>query len=131
MSLTAEFGKVLALVGPLEQVKALCLSYYKGFMILKLEIYVSGVSIRQMATFYLRDEIAIVPQQPALFSNNVYHNIRYGNPSATDEEVVAAAKKAHAHEFILGLPDGYMSFLGDKGVQFWWTKTKSLLHAQP
>ena len=50
-----------------------------------------GVSIRlEMATFYLRDEMAIVPQQPALFSNNVYHNIRYGNPSATDEEVVAA-----------------------------------------
>ncbi|WP_339387013.1 ABC transporter transmembrane domain-containing protein [Vibrio caribbeanicus] len=118
LSLTAESGKVLALVGPSGAGKSTLFELLQRFYDPQAgNICIGGVSIRQMATLYLRDEMAIVPQQPALFSNNVYHNIRYGNPSATDEEVVAAAKKAHAHEFILGLPDGYMSFLGDKGVR--------------
>jgi ATP-binding cassette subfamily B protein len=61
--------------------------------------------------------MALVPQQPALFSHDVMHNIRYGNPNASDEEVIAAAMQAHAHEFIMNLPDGYKSFLGERGVR--------------
>ena len=52
-----------------------------------------------------------------LFSSDVWHNIRYGKPDATDEEVIAAAKKAHAHEFIENLPEGYASYLGEQGVR--------------
>ncbi|MGU3845902.1 ATP-binding cassette domain-containing protein, partial [Vibrio diabolicus] len=62
-------------------------------------------------------QMALVPQQPALFSHDVFHNIRYGNPEATDEQVIEAAKKAHAHEFIEKLPEGYHSFLGERGVR--------------
>ena len=59
----------------------------------------------------------MVAQNPILFSSDVMHNIRYGNPSASDEQVYAAAKYAHADEFIKQLPDGYHSFLGEQGVR--------------
>ncbi|GAL10810.1 ABC-type multidrug transport system ATPase and permease component [Vibrio astriarenae] len=73
--------------------------------------------IREMSPQELRSHMALVPQQPALFSNDVFYNIRYGSPDATDEDVIEAAKKAHAHEFIEQLTDGYYSFLGDRGVR--------------
>lgn len=57
------------------------------------------------------------PQHPILFSSDVWHNIRYGKPEASDEEVISAAKRAHAHEFIEQLPQGYGSFLGEQGVR--------------
>ena len=65
----------------------------------------------------LRSQFALVPQQPVLFSANVMDNLRYGNPNASDEEVFAAAKAAHAEEFIAQLPEGYQSFLGEQGVK--------------
>ena len=61
--------------------------------------------------------MGMVPQHPILFSSDVWHNIRYGKPEATDEEVITAAKRAHAHEFIKQLPQGYGSFLGEQGVR--------------
>ena len=81
------------------------------------QVTLGGADIRQMAPSALRQQMSLVPQQPALFSNNVLHNIRYGNPAATDEQVIAAAKKAHAHDFIMQLPQGYASFLGERGVR--------------
>jgi ATP-binding cassette subfamily B protein len=65
----------------------------------------------------LRKLYALVPQQPVLFSANVIDNIRFGKPDATEQEVMAAAKSAHAHEFIQQLPQGYQSFLGEQGVK--------------
>lgn len=65
----------------------------------------------------LRSQFALVPQQPVLFSANVWENLKYGRPDATEEEVLAAAKAAHADEFIQQLPDGYHSFLGEQGVK--------------
>ena len=61
--------------------------------------------------------MGMVAQNPILFSSDVMHNIRYGNPNATDEQVYAAAKHAHADEFIKQLPQGYNSFLGEQGVR--------------
>jgi len=61
--------------------------------------------------------MGMVPQHPVLFSTDVWHNIRYGKPEASDEEVIEAAKRAHAHEFIQVLPQGYASFLGEQGVR--------------
>ncbi|HEY0488762.1 MAG TPA: ATP-binding cassette domain-containing protein, partial [Telluria sp.] len=65
----------------------------------------------------LRDAIGIVPQDTVIFSADAMENIRYGRAGATDEEVIAAAKMAAAHEFIERLPQGYKSFLGERGVR--------------
>jgi ATP-binding cassette subfamily B protein len=68
-------------------------------------------------TCTLRDAIGIVPQDTVIFSANAMENIRYGRADASDEEVIAAAKLAAAHEFIERLPQGYQSFLGERGVR--------------
>ncbi len=80
-------------------------------------IRLDGVDISQLDPADLRRHIAIVPQQPTLFTGNVVENIRYGCPDATEAQVIAAAHAAHAHEFIERLPQGYQSFLGEGGVR--------------
>ena len=118
LSLIAEQGKVLALVGPSGAGKTTLFELMQRFYDPKSgSITLGGVDIRQINPDDLRHKMALVPQQPALFSHDVFHNIRYGNPSASDDEVIAAAKKAHAHEFIMQLPEGYKSFLGERGVR--------------
>ena len=61
--------------------------------------------------------LAVVPQAPAMFTADVSYNIAYGKPDASEEEIIAAAKAAHAHEFIMGLPEQYQSHLGEQGVR--------------
>ena len=118
LNLTAEKGKVLALVGPSGAGKTTLFELLQRFYDpQKGKVMLGGTDIRQLDPNDLRQQMALVPQQPALFSSDVFHNIRYGKPEATDEEVIEAAKKAHAHEFIVNLPEGYNSFLGDKGVR--------------
>jgi len=80
-------------------------------------ITLNEINIRDMTLASLRGAMGMVPQNPVLFSSNVFHNIRYGKPDASDSEVIAAAKKANAHEFIQQLPQGYDSFLGEQGVR--------------
>lgn len=80
-------------------------------------IQFDGVDIRELQLEDLRSHIAIVPQQPALFTSTVMENIRYGRPDASDDEVKAAALAAYADEFIERLPDGYDSFVGESGVR--------------
>ena len=65
----------------------------------------------------LRQRIGIVPQDSVIFSTSALENIRYGRPDASDDEVIAAARAAYAHEFIGALPEGYRSFLGERGVR--------------
>ncbi len=117
-SLHIEAGKSLALVGPSGAGKStvfeLLLRFYdpqQGRLLL------DGTDIRQMDLQQLREHIALVPQQPALFTGDVRYNIAYGKLDATDEEVMAAARAAHAHDFITALPDGYASHLGEMGVR--------------
>lgn len=118
LSLKAEKGKVLALVGPSGGGKSTLFELLQRFYDPESgKISYGGTDIRQVDPHDLRQKMASVPQQPALFSSDVFHNIRYGKPDATDEEVVEAAKKAHAHQFISELPEGYHSYLGDKGVR--------------
>lgn len=118
LSLVAERGKVLALVGPSGAGKTTLFELMQRFYDPQSGVItLGGADIRQVDPDDLRKQMALVPQQPALFSHDVFHNIRYGNPSASDEEVIAAAKKAHAHEFIIKLPEGYKSFLGERGVR--------------
>ncbi|MEH6533028.1 MAG: ABC transporter ATP-binding protein/permease [Photobacterium frigidiphilum] len=118
LTLKAEEGKVLALVGPSGAGKTTLFELLQRFYDPQLgKVTLGGVDIRQFDPHELRKQMALVPQQPALFSHDVFHNIRYGNPQATDEQVIEAAKKAHAHEFIMNLPEGYNSFLGERGVR--------------
>jgi len=118
LNLIAEPGKVLALVGPSGAGKTTLFELLQRFYDPQSgRITLGGTDIRQLDPKDLRNQMALVPQQPALFSSDVFHNIRYGKPEATDEEVISAAKKAHAHEFISQLPEGYHSFLGERGVR--------------
>ncbi|MGC9461722.1 ATP-binding cassette domain-containing protein, partial [Vibrio genomosp. F10] len=116
--LRAEEGKVLALVGPSGAGKTTLFELLQRFYDpQKGLVTLGGIDLREFDPYELRQQMALVPQQPALFSHDVFHNIRYGNPDATDEQVIDAAKKAHAHEFIMNLPQGYQSFLGERGVR--------------
>ncbi|MDP2589195.1 ABC transporter ATP-binding protein/permease [Vibrio splendidus] len=118
LMLTAHEGKVLALVGPSGAGKTTLFELLQRFYDPQVgKVTLGGVELNQFDPNELRKQMALVPQQPALFSNDVFHNIRYGNPKATDEQVIEAAKKAHAHEFIQNLPEGYHSFLGERGVR--------------
>jgi len=118
LTLQAEEGKVLALVGPSGAGKSTLFELLQRFYDPQQgEVTYGGVDVRNFSPSELREQMALVPQQPALFSNDVFYNIRYGNPDATNEQVIEAAKKAHAHDFIMKLPEGYQSFLGERGVR--------------
>ena len=81
------------------------------------EIDIDGMDIRKMTQKSLRRNIGIVQQDVYLFAGTVKDNIRYGKPDSTDEEIIAAAKNANAHEFIMQLPDGYNTDIGQRGVK--------------
>ena len=81
------------------------------------QIALDGVPITELSLHELRRRIALVPQSPVVFTGTVLENIRYGRPEASLDEVVAAARAAHAHEFIEALPQGYGTELGDRGVR--------------
>jgi ATP-binding cassette, subfamily B, bacterial len=83
----------------------------------KGKILIDGQDISKVTQDSLRDAIALVPQEPILFHRTLMENIRYGKRDATDEEVIEAAKKAHCHEFISSLPEGYQSFVGERGIK--------------
>ena len=80
-------------------------------------IRLNGVDIRDMALRTLRAHTGTVPQDAVIFSTSALENIRYGRPDASDEEVRAAARSAFAHDFIMALPEGYATFLGERGVR--------------
>ena len=80
-------------------------------------ILIDGSDVQNVSQESLRGSIAMIPQDPMLFHRTLMENIRYGRLDATDEEVVDAAKKAHAHEFILDTEDGYDSLVGERGVK--------------
>ncbi len=80
-------------------------------------ILTDGQDIRDVTQDSLRGSIAMIPQDPSLFHRSLMENIRYGRIDASDEEVIEAAKKAHAHEFISTLPQGYDSLVGERGVK--------------
>lgn len=81
------------------------------------KILIDDQNILKVTQESLRDQIALVPQEPILFHRTLMDNIRYGRREATDEEVVEAAKKAHCHEFITSLPDGYETYVGERGIK--------------
>ncbi|WQG58541.1 ABC transporter transmembrane domain-containing protein [Pseudomonas sp. RTB3] len=116
-SLSIEPGETLALVGPSGAGKStlfdLLLRFYDPQ---HGRITLEGHALTELDPLDLRRHFALVSQTPALFFGSVEENIRYGNPDATDEQVQAAARIAHAHDFILQMPDGYQTHLGESGL---------------
>jgi len=117
-SLSVAPGETVAIVGPSGAGKStvfqLLLRFYDPA---SGRIELDGVRTADLSLHDLRQRIGIVPQDAVIFSTTALENIRYGNPAATDEETRAAAKAAFAHEFISALPEGYDSFLGERGVR--------------
>ena len=117
-SLTIKQGETIALVGPSGAGKStvfqLLLRFYD---IQQGEININGQNIAQLELKKLRQHIAIVPQETSIFAASVIENIRFGKPNAMDEEVKIAAKAAAADEFIDRLPEGYNTYLGERGLR--------------
>ena len=117
-TLPIEAGRSLALVGPSGAGKSTVFELLQRFYDPQSGcITLDGRNIRELGLRQLREHIALVPQQPALFTGDVSYNIGYGRPGAAQEDIEAAAQAAHAHEFINQLPEGYASHLGEQGVR--------------
>lgn len=118
ISLKVEAGEYLAIVGSSGGGKTtLCSLIPRFYDVDDGRILIDGKDIRQIKLRSLRSQIGIVQQDVYLFMENVMENIRYGRPDATDEEVMEAAKLANAHEFIMQLPQGYQTDIGQRGVK--------------
>ena len=117
-NLSISEGKVVALVGPSGAGKSSLFGLLQRFYDpSEGSISFGGCDIRELDLTSLRRQIGVVEQQPTLFTGDVMYNIRYGMSDASDDEVIEAAKAAHADEFIRRLPDGYKSDLGEQGVR--------------
>jgi ATP-binding cassette subfamily B protein len=111
-------GQTVAIVGPSGAGKTTLFSLLMRFYAPQQgEVLLDGVAIEQMDLHDLRQRIGVVPQEPVVFSGTVIENIRYGQPDATDQAVHAAAEAAFATEFINELPQGFDTYLGDRGVR--------------
>ena len=118
VNLNIEPGMTMALVGPSGAGKSTLLELLLRFYDpLQGSIHFEGIDLRSLALEELRRHIAFVPQQPTLFSANVWENLRYGQPDASKENMLAATRNANAEEFLNKLPQGFDSFLGEQGVR--------------
>ncbi|OQS40444.1 metal ABC transporter permease [Chromobacterium haemolyticum] len=111
-------GKTLAVVGASGAGKStLSRLLFRYYDVGQGRIMVNGRDIRELTQDSLRAHIGIVPQDTVLFNDTVYYNIAYGRPGASREEVIEAAKSAHIHDFVSGLPDGYDTMVGERGLK--------------
>jgi len=118
INITIPAGQTVALVGPSGGGKTtLCHLIPRFYDIKQGSIKIDGEDIRNYTLKSLRQNIGLVQQDIFLFAGTIRENIRYGRPDATDEEVVDAAKKANIHDFIMSLPDGYDTQVGERGLR--------------
>ena len=118
VSLAVKAGEYVALVGSSGAGKTtLCSLIPRFYDVTSGSISVDGIDVRDLKLKCLRNNIGIVQQDVYLFAGSIIENIRYGRPGATDEEVYEAAKKANAHEFIMSLPEGYDTDIGQRGIK--------------
>jgi ATP-binding cassette subfamily B protein len=116
VSLNASAGQTIAIVGPTGAGKTTLVNLLPRFYdVTKGKVTIDGVDVSQVKLDTLRHQIGLVLQDTFLFSESVMDNIRYGRPQASDDEVIAAAKLAQAHDFIERLPEGYKTVLGERG----------------
>jgi subfamily B ATP-binding cassette protein MsbA len=118
VTIAAKKGEVIALVGPSGGGKTTLVSLLTRFYdVCAGEISIDGIDIRRLRIKDLLRQIALVDQETILFNDTIANNIRYGSSDASDAAVEAAARAAFAHEFILELPEGYQTNIGDRGVR--------------
>ncbi|XP_020571569.1 ABC transporter B family member 1 [Phalaenopsis equestris] len=118
LTLRARSGKTLALVGPSGCGKSSVISLIQRFYDPNTgRVLVDGRDIRKYNLRTLRRVMAVVPQEPCLFAATIHDNIAYGREGATEGEVIEAATAANAHRFISGMPEGYQTWVGERGVQ--------------
>lgn len=111
-------GKTIALVGPSGGGKTtFCSLIPRFYEATSGNVFVDGRDIKTVTQSSLRNAIGIVQQDVYLFTGNIKQNIAYGSPNATDEEIIEAAKKANIHDFIMSLPEGYETYVGERGVR--------------
>jgi ATP-binding cassette subfamily B protein len=118
VSLHIEAGETVALVGPSGAGKTTLFQLLlRLYDVQQGVVSLDGVDVRQVSLRDLRERVAFVSQDAVIFSSSVADNIRYGRPDASDAEVQAAAEAAYAHGFIRDLPDGYQTYVGERGVR--------------
>lgn len=118
LNLKIDQGKTIALVGPSGAGKTtLCHLIPRFYEIKEGSIKIDGIDIRDIKIKSLRKNIGLVQQEVFLFTGTIKDNILYGNPNASDDKIVDSAKKASIHDFITSLPDGYNTYIGEKGVK--------------
>ena len=118
LNLKVKAGESVALVGPSGGGKTtLCSLIPRFYEISSGAIRIDGIDIKKFTLNSLRDSIGVVQQDVYLFSGSVRENITYGKTDATEEEIIEAAKLAGAHDFIMSLPDGYDTYVGERGVK--------------
>ncbi len=118
MNVSIRAGEKLALVGPSGSGKSTFVKLIQRlYNVTEGGVYIDGQNIAEVTLRSLRQAIALVPQDPILFHRSLSDNIAYGRPEATMDEIITAAKKAYAHDFIVGLPQGYDTLVGERGVK--------------
>lgn len=117
LNLTIPAGKKIAIVGPSGCGKSTILRLlFRFYDVQEGQILIDGQDIREVNLESLRKAIGVVPQDTPLFNDSIEHNIRYGDMSATHEKVIAAAQRAKIHDIITGLPNGYQTMVGERGM---------------
>jgi ATP-binding cassette, subfamily B, heavy metal transporter len=118
VSFTVPPGRMLAIVGPTGAGKStISRLLFRFYDVTGGAVLVDGQDVREVTQRSLRAAIGVVPQDTVLFNDTIRYNIAYGRPGATDEEVIQAAKLAQVHDFVMRLPDGYRTMVGERGLK--------------
>ena len=118
LSLTIPPGRTFAIVGSSGAGKStISRLLYRFYDVTRGRIMIDGQDISRVTQHSLRAAVGMVPQDTVLFNDTIRYNIRYGRPDASDEEVYMAAKLAHIHEFVMSLPQGYETMVGERGLK--------------